>query len=753
DEPLLPCTGIRILTPGPRPATTHTPVLTPRRRPGDPGSGDTIVVVDQFEEVFTLCRDPAERARFIDLLLAARDPGSGLRVVAAVRADFYGHCTEHPDLVDVLRKAHLLVGPMTRAELRQAIVGPARAAGLIVERELTVRIVEETMGEPGALPLMSHALQEVGRRRRGRTLTLAAYETVGGIRGAVADTAEEAYTRLTPLQARSARHMLLRLIAPGHGSQDTRRPAPRAELEDIGAHGAATVLENLARARLVTLDGDTADLAHEALITAWPRLRSWIDEERVRLVAHRRLTDDAAAWEELDRDPGALYRGTRLAAAQEAFPPPHDGLTPDEHAFLTASTAAQRHEERTGIRAARLQRRLIGMLALLLVLALTGGLTTWHQYRGIARERDNVIAAQSAALARQLSAQAGVLFEGNPELASLLAVHAYRLGPSAEAVGSIYRIAEFAFKSRRVVDADPSALVAFTPDLGTAVYAADAKSTRYYGTRSGGRRVTHDGPDGAATAFRIAPDGRTSATAVGPVVVLRDAGTGRLRAFLTGHRKNVGTIAFSPDGGTLATAADDGTIRLWDTGTGRSRAVLSGGDGVSAPRAGVTALALDRDGGTLATADTEGTVRLVDVATDERRILTRGAARPRRAGPTPRNTSPLSFAPDGRTLAVGHQDGATRIWSLTTGRVRGTFPGEGRSPLWNVFSPDGKALAIGDADNSNIQLWDIGVNTVYGVIAGQEGPLTALAFDRDGSTLATAGGGTERSWDISTAEL
>ncbi|WP_438818302.1 nSTAND1 domain-containing NTPase, partial [Streptomyces clavuligerus] len=340
--------------------------------PPPAGSGDAFVIVDQFEQVFTLCDDPAERARFLRLLLAAREPGSRLRVVVAVRADFYGRCTEHPGLVEAVREAHLPIGPMTPAELRRAVVGPARSARLVVERDLAARIVEETAAEPGGLPLMSHALLEVWHRRRGRTLTLAAYEAVGGIHGAVADTAEHTYQRLTPEQARHARRILLRLITPGQGAPDTRRPAPRAELET--ADGAAAVCEHLSRARLITLDDDTADLAHDALITAWPRLRDWVDEERARLVVHCRLTADAATWAGRHQDPGALYRGTRLATAREAFPPPHEGLTAAERAFLTAAitaaTTVRRDEERARDRVVRRLRRSAAARAALLALVL-----------------------------------------------------------------------------------------------------------------------------------------------------------------------------------------------------------------------------------------------------------------------------------------------------------------------------------------------------------------------------------------------
>jgi WD40 repeat protein/transcriptional regulator with XRE-family HTH domain len=308
--------ALRILTPGERPAATYGHLLTPRD--GDP---DSWLIVDQFEEVFTLCRDRAERTRFIDLLLAARDPGSRLRVVIAMRADFFGQCAEHPELADALRHCGLLVGPMAPAELREAVTGPATAAGLVVERELTARIVDDVVDEPGGLPMLSHALLETWRRRRGRILTLAAYEAAGGVHGSIAATAERAYGALPPAQARTARRLLLRLIAPGEGTPDTRRSATRAELDEWSDPELPTVIEQLAALRLLTIDGDTVELAHEALIGCWPRLGQWIEEDRVRLCEHRRLSEAARAWLELGHDPGALYRGTRLDRAAALFAP------------------------------------------------------------------------------------------------------------------------------------------------------------------------------------------------------------------------------------------------------------------------------------------------------------------------------------------------------------------------------------------------------------------------------------------------
>ena len=205
-----------------------------------------------------------------------------------------------------------------------------------MERELTARIVDEVLDQPGALPMLSHTLLEVWRRRRSRMLTVAAYDAVGGVRGAIAATAEDVYGQLSELQARTARQLLLRLIEPGQGNADTRRPLMRAELDEWDGDEVPVVVDRLARARLLTIDEDGVQLAHEALITCWPRLRCWIEEDRERLRHHRRLTEAAHAWLEHDRDPCALYRGSRLLRTEELFADECGGLTAPERAFLAS---------------------------------------------------------------------------------------------------------------------------------------------------------------------------------------------------------------------------------------------------------------------------------------------------------------------------------------------------------------------------------------------------------------------------------
>ncbi|MFI0982545.1 hypothetical protein ACH4SP_36750 [Streptomyces sp. NPDC021093] len=403
---------IRILTPGPHPARTHAALLDPGSEAVRPGG---VLIVDQFEEIYTVCTHAADRSRFIELLLAAARSGHGTHVVLAIRADFYGHCAQHRALAEAIKDSALLVPAMNADELRDAVVKPAAGAGLIVERTLTARVVAEVTDEPGGLPLMSHALLETWRRRRGRTLTEAAYDAAGGIHGAIARTADAAFDALAPEQQQVARRLLLRLVTPGQGAQDTRRPTERGELTATHPGQAPSVLEHLARARLITLDENSVELAHEALLHAWPRLRAWIDEDRERLRQQRLLTEAAADWAALGRDAGALYRGMRLSTAEEHFP--HSGaqcgLTPPEREFLTVSLAARASAKRSG-------RARTGALVLLLVLALVAGLTVWQQNREGERRRVEDEARRIAGVAESLR-------QSDPVTAMRLGLAAWRI--------------------------------------------------------------------------------------------------------------------------------------------------------------------------------------------------------------------------------------------------------------------------------------------------------------------------------------
>ncbi|WP_328641078.1 helix-turn-helix domain-containing protein [Streptomyces canus] len=828
--------AIRVLTPGPHPARSHAAALRPA------GTGDTLVVVDQFEEVFTLCRDPDERRAFLDLLLAAREPAGRLRVVIAVRADFYGRCAEHRGLADALGESGLLVGPMDPAELREVIVKPAQSAGHIVERTLTARLVDEIADEPGGLPLLSHVLRETWRRRRGRALTEEAYEAAGGVHGAIAQSAEEVWADLSPEHAELARLVLLRLITPGEGSQDTRRPISRTELDFTGpsgervergfagvrgervgrgfagvwgdrmrrgfvglgvrtGHGSPSpsagpdvigpsaerasrgvagssavpvgrgfagpstdptspdftgpstaprnadttgpatgsttrgvtgssagpagpdvigpsadrasrgvagssavpvgrgfagpstdptspdftgastdlkrnpapttatnpadvslVLDRLARARLVTLDHGSVDLAHEAVITAWPRLSGWIDEEREQLRVHRRLTEAARTWDDLGHDPGALYRGTRLAAAEEQLA--GASLTVQERAFLTASSAARRGERRR-------RRGLVGALATLLVLALVAGATAWQQNRTSDRR-------QVEAEARRVAAVADGMRFSDPRTAMRLSVAAARLADTTETrsalIGAMAQRDEDVFAvpgADAGFDGSGNDVHRLTAD-GRSVVSVTADRIRIWDLRTRRLTLSEPGPgklmDGVPAA--VGPDGRTLALLAGDRVELWDVRTGRVTRTLPGVDAMQTPFAFTGRS-LVAVDWDDGGVHAWDPRSGRPTLR------VPAPDDGVDGVAASPDGHWLALCTGAHALELWDIA-HRRKVSAPWVTKVRAADCRDHATA---FTPDSRTLTVATEDGI-HGWDLRTGRGTPSLKADGLTQVW-----------------------------------------------------------------------
>ncbi|MEW1719758.1 helix-turn-helix domain-containing protein [Streptomyces sp. NPDC093109] len=773
-EPDLRPAAIRILTPGERPARSHASLLTPAiPRDGSTGA-DTFVIIDQFEEVFTLCHDAAERARFIDLLLTARRPESRLRVLLAVRGDFYGRCAEHPDLADALRDANLLAGAMSRAELRDAVVKPATAAGLTVERALTTRLVKEVADAPGGLPLLSHALLETWRRRRGKTLTLAGYEAAGCLDGAIAKTAEEVYGRFSEDQAAAARRVLLRLVAPGDGTPDTRRPVKRAELPGTGRDDTVQVMEALAGARLLALDGDTVEMAHEALLTAWPRLRGWTEEDRERLRVHRNLTEAAHAWQELGHEKEALYRGSRLAAAQEHFGgAPREDLTDREHAFLDAS----RDHEQKGRRRSRL---VLTAVTTALCLALIAAGLAVGQWR-------SAVTAQHLAQSRQLAAQSGALLDSEPDLASLLAVHAYRTSPTHEATAALYAAAALPLRKSLINGTKPVDSIALSPDGHTLATHSGDGQVRIWDLPGG--RLRHTSTAGSSShAAAFSPDGRTLAVAtLGDTdwaVALWDPVTGRKLRSFTVPDGSVRDLAFSPDGRTVA-AASVATVRVWDVTTGRNlhsftshpdpQAVAFGPAGRTVAAVGLggqvrvwdmatgrtrtahdreiecRTVALSPDGRTYVVNRTDGLVQLREVATGMvRRTI--------RDGPVGMNE--VTFAPDSRTLAVTGPGDTVRLWDTATGTARATVTAghHGRGIMKVAFRADGRTLVTSSNLDATIRVLDLSADDPQTTPPGQTGTIVAdMAFSPDGRTMATVrqgppGRGSAQLWDVRTGD-
>ncbi|MEU6549018.1 hypothetical protein ABZ915_01855 [Streptomyces sp. NPDC046915] len=738
--------ALRVLTPGGHPMRVHADRLVPKDADA---AGDTWLIVDQFEELYTLCDDPAERDRFIERLLTATDPASRLRVVIGVRADFLGRCAVHPGLTAALQDATLLVAPMSRDELREAIVKPAQAAGCIVERPLTARLLTEVEGEPGALPLMSHALLETWRRRRSRALNETAYEAAGGLHGAIARTAEEAFGRLTAIQSALARGILLRLISPGEGTSDTRRPAERAELEGAAPEDArddaAVVLECLAAARLITLDGDTVDLAHEAVISAWPRLRGWIDAERDRLRTHRRLTEAARAWQDLDRDLGALYRGTRLAAAAEAFAAPgqRTALTELEWSFLSAGISAAEHERRSAARTARRTRAFAMVLSAVVALALVAGLVAWQQNRAGDRRKVQAEARRVAAVAESLRAS-------DPLTAMRLSLAAWKIADLPETrsalVGAMAQKNHDVFRIPGPADAYSDAT--YLSDGGRIAVSVESGRATRWDVRAHHRlssfRIPSD-EEPATLKSALSPDGRTLAVGTGQDVNLYDVSTGRRIGQLPDV--DMTSISFGPSGRTLlfsATNVETGALtRLWDVR--HHKLLFQSG---KAPRRGEL---WELGGGTFRLGSGDDTIANAvmldgdaDVSSDDRFLADCShdrievwniATHHRSPGPwtalhSEQCTSVgIRFVPVGDELAVTTSSGM-RIWDVPSGKERKGIKHHGLETT--AYTPDGRFVIAGN--DNEVLLWrlDAPETPVFRAPVTAQSPSDLQLDQRDG---------------------
>ncbi|KPI09427.1 transcriptional regulator, XRE family [Actinobacteria bacterium OK074] len=718
---------LRVLTPGDRPATTYGHLLAPAA-----DEPESWVIVDQFEEAFTLCRDPDERNRFIRLLLAARDPATRLRVLIAVRADFYARCAEHRGLADALSGASLTVGPMTADELREAVTGPAQAAGHLVERELTARIVAEVLDQPGALPMLSHALLETWRRRKGRMLTLAGYEAAGGLRGSIAATAEDTYGALSADRAATARRLLLRMVEPGQGTADTRRPVTPAELTELAEcsdHEVPAVVERLARARLLTVCDDGVQLAHEALLTGWPRLHTWIEEDRERLRHHRRLTEAAVTWLEHDRDPGALYRGSRLERAEELFPDPagHPALTTTERAFLTTALDARATEQRAARRATHRSRILLGALSAVLTLALVSLVAAWRQH-------DDSVRQNTEDTARRVATVADALRTTDPHAAMLLGLAAWRIARLDETrrslLGSLVQPESSTFTDPGP-GSDPGR---FLTASGHTLLSASAGHWSTWDVPTHRRLATGTLPQG--TVLRSAPDGRT-------VEIMSDDGAIRLWDTST-NRWKTGVPVVDPD--SFASFTPDGRSYLVDDGDRLTLYSLADGHVLYDTRAAGTQRVAPASDGTRIAACPAGHAPRVWNAADGRALTGAWTRSADKAVCTGQDAGFLVLG-NGRLAAVT-ADGV-RVWDTTTGRQLADL--DDPKTQYASFSPDGTFLAT--ADGGELRVWRLSApdNPVFRQSLDNQHMYDGPDWDPAGTSLRYLEGGTVHTVDLSAA--
>ncbi len=742
-----------------------------------------VLAVDQLEELFVAPFDDRTADEFVDVLgtiavAGQAGPGQCAGVVVSLRADFYPQAARHPVLAHALQTNQMLLGPPTAEELTAAIVEPARSQGLTVGDGL-VELILADLGvrggaspdtiRTGTFPLLAHALHRTWQFREGKVLSVAAYEKAGGVRGAITNSAEERWEGFGPTERATARIILLQLVTPMPDGSAVGRRADRDELyRSCGDRASAdSVLEALADARIITHDAQGTSLAHDAVVGAWPRLSTWVEEDREDTLTRLRIESDAAEWVGSERDRSLLYQGTRLAVADELASRAPSALAPQAVEFIDSARSVRRRQ--TNARRALVVLLIVGALvtSMLAVVSL-------RQTRQAERERsDAEYAALIAAGLRdqsvdptesaQLALVANTERPGDSQARGLLL--ASQASPLASTIdahqGAIYTtamsstglIASGGYDNTvRLWRRDPAQVlvpvgspmkttswvtsVAFSPD-GHTLYATGAFDTiKVWDVADPTRPVAADtipaGHAGTVYALAVRPDGHWVATAGDDRTVrLHSLVTGET-SILDGHTAAVRTVAFSPDGTTLVSGSDDRTARIWDTADPARPSPL--GAPLTGQNLTIHAVAFSPDGSMLATGSDDETFRLWSMQ-DRSAVVALGPPVDAHAAAV----WSVAFSADGATLVTAAWDGSAAVWSLADPRNPNRLgqPMNGsRGGLTTVSFADGSHVLTGGQDG-RLRIWTLSA----AVVAGHTRRVQEPAFDRSGGLMATG------SWD------
>jgi WD40 repeat protein/transcriptional regulator with XRE-family HTH domain len=787
--------------------------------PADP-SIELVLVIDQFEEVFTLLADEAERALLLNsLVTAALDERSRVRIVITLRADFIDRPLRYVDFGELIQRRNELVLPLTPDEVERAILGPAQRAGLRLEPGLVAAMIHDVGDQPGGLPLLQYALTElfekcivVGATHASPLqLTKAAYTEIGGVLGALGRRAEEVYTSLDQAGQAATRQLFLRLVTLGEGVEDTRRRALRAELESLTVdRGPQTededrlssllrpssfVIDAFAKHRLLSIDRDpltrgaTVEVAHEALIRVWSRLREWLNDCRADVRMQRQLAIAAAEWTQARQDASFLLTGAHLEQFEGWAAEAQIALTPDEHAYLDSSILEREHQqteeterqrreleaaqklaetERQSIIRLRLRNRVITTVGVIaLVLALLAGLFGLQSYQNAQLANQNAQSAeqnarraeQAATLAsvRELAASAISNLTIDPERSVLLALQAVETTYSAdktvlpEAEAALHQAVQASHLQFTLAGHAGQVLtVAFSPNGTRVATFTDDGTVKIWDTTNGAELFSFAGHSpkdsllvAGYTRLAFSPDGaHLAATDVRQVKIWEVASGKELLTIPDRFNFDVSALTYSPDGVHIA-YADGFFTYIADVLTGKTIFSLKNNAGAA------RALTYTQDGLRLAIVSgvsTNNNMEVWDAETGKQLVFMNNDASNRSSG-----LRSIVLSPDGTRLFTATSGGLQEMWDVATQKKLPGFlasMNDAAAPLALIFSPDGTRLASGD-QSGTATIWDATTGQELLTLRGHTGQVYSVSFSPDGKHMATASqDGTAKIWDI-----
>lgn len=700
---------------------------------------EIVLVIDQFEELFTLVDDEAQRAHFLNsILTAATNARSQLRIIITLRADFYDRPLNYTRFGELIRRRTEVILPMTPEELELAIAGPARRVGMGLEQGLVTAIVADVGEQPGTLPLLQYALTELFERRQGIVLTQKAYQEIGGTMGALAKRADELYDSLSDEGQEIARQIFLRLITLGDGTEDTRRRVLQSELLTIKDDFdlISMIIDAFGRYRLLTFDHDpisrtaTVEVAHEALIRQWIRLRDWLANSREDLRTQRRLTAAAEEWILANRDRSFLARGSRLQRFETWREATNLAVNQTEKEYLQASIEerekllaqeAERQAREAALeqRSRNVLRALVGVMAFALVvaLALTALAISQRQDAQEARsiaEASALAAQASAAEARSLALAANArnaLIENERTLGLALAVEASTLyEPAPVEVRRVLSAATYGSGSiHRLTEHDSAVMSTALSTSGDVMISGGADGMVFVWDNQTGDLIRQiDLGEVVVTAVDISSDESfILAATTDHSIYLIDLTSGEEIRTLEGHTDTVTDVIFMTGDTRALSGSLDTDLRLWDVETGESLQVYDGHHGV------ILSIAASSDGQYVASSSGDDTI---------------------------------SEVPDAEV------DRTVRVWDIESGEEIQRFELGGGFVRTVTFHPSGNSVASASwssGSGGQVFIWDIVTGEEQQRLRTHEDIITRIRFDATGSTLYTASWDqTLRLWDV-----